>query len=323
MASIERTAYPRLGARLTDQELEAGYALSDEETAFVRRHARGDSGRLSLAILLKTRQWLGYFVALSDVPDQVRLHIAEALGLADQNALVDEVGRPAAVHRYRDAIRDRLGSRPFSHGGRPIVIGTVHRVAQTMSDPADLISASVEALAKERIELPAYGTLDRLVGSLRQEIHETLYAGIDATLSDSQRGVLDALLEQPAGAQLNTFSRLKQNPGPPTLKHLRQWTDRLSELDAILDPRPLLADIPHTKIRQFAAEAAALETGDLRDVCRPGRRHSLLLCLLHQTQTETRGQLVEMFIRRMRRTRNRAVERLQESNGVRHDYCFV
>ncbi|MCP4306640.1 MAG: Tn3 family transposase, partial [bacterium] len=311
MASIERTAYPRFGARLTDKELEADYALSDEETLFVRRHARGDSGRLSLAVLLKTRQWLGYFVALSDVPNQIRLHIAGALSLAEQTALADEVGRPATVHRYRDAIRERLGSRPFSHGGRPIVIGTVHRAAQTMSDPADLVSASVEALAKERVELPAYNTLNRLVGSLRQEIHEELYASIDGALNDLHRGVLDALLDQPAGAQLNTFSQLKQNPGPPTLKHLRQWIDRLAELDAILDPRPLLADIPHTKIRQFAAEATALETGDLRDVCRPGRRHTLLLCLLHQTQTETRDQLVEMFIRRMRRTRNRAVDRLR------------
>jgi hypothetical protein len=157
---------------------------------------------------------------------------------------------------------------------------------------------------------PAYSTLDRLIGTLRQELHEELFAGIDAALSDMQRQVLDALLDHPEGEHLNAFSRLKEAPGPPTLKHLRQWTDRLAELDAILDPRPLLADISHTKIRQFAAEAKALETGDLREVCRPGRRHTLLLCLLHQTQTETRDQLVEMFIRRMRRTRNRAVERL-------------
>ncbi len=155
MASIDRTAYPRLRTRLTDKELEADYALSDAEVLFVRRHARGDAGRLPLAILLKTRQRLGYFVALSDVPDQIRLPVANALGLAEQSELVDEVGRPATVHRYRDAIRDRLCSRPFSYGGREIVIGTVHRAAQTMSDPADLISASVEALAKERIELPA------------------------------------------------------------------------------------------------------------------------------------------------------------------------
>jgi hypothetical protein len=265
---------------------------------FVRHHARGDAGRLSLAILLKTRQRLGYFVALSDVHDQIRLHFAGTLGVAEQTPLVDEVGRPATVHRYRNAIRDRLGSRPFSHGGRAIVIGAVHRAAQTMSDPADLISASVEALAKEHVELPAFSALDRLVGSLRQEIHETLYAGIDAALSDSQRRILDALLDQPEGVRLNTFSRLKQNPRPPTLKHLREWTDRLAELDAILDPRPFLKDIPHTKFRQFAAEATALETGDLRDVyvCLPDRRHTLLLCLLHQVQSETRDQLVEMFI---------------------------
>jgi TnpA family transposase len=310
MASIDRTAYPRLRSQLTDKELEADYALSEDETLFVRRHARGDVGRLSLAVLLKTRQRLGYFVALSDVPNQIRLHVANALGLAEHTELVDGVGRPATVHRYRDAIREHLDSRPFSHGGREIVIATVHRAAQTMSDPADLISASAEALVKERIELPAYRTLDRLIGTLRQEIHEELFAGIDAALSDMQRQVLDALLDHPEGEHLNAFSRLKESPGPPTLKHLRQWTDRLAELDAILDPRPLLADIPHTKIRQFAAEATALETGDLRDVCRPGRRHTLLLCLLHQTQTETRDQLVEMFIRRMRRTRNRAVERL-------------
>jgi TnpA family transposase len=253
---------------------------------------------------------LGYFVALSDVPNQIRLHVANALGLAEQTELVDGVGRPATVHRYRDAIREHLGSRPFSHGGREIVIATVHGAAQTMSDPADLISASAEALVKERIELPAYRTLDRLVGALRQEIHEELFAGIDAALSDMQRQDLDALLGHQVGEHLNAFSRLKETPGLPTLKHLRQWTDRLAELDVILDPRPLLADIPHTKIRQFAAEATALETGDLREVCRPGRRHTLLLCLLHQTQTETRDQLVEMFIRRMRRTRNRAVERL-------------
>jgi len=46
------------------------------------------------------------------------------------------------------------------------VIGAVQRAAQTLSDPADLISVSFEAPAKERIELPAHSTLDRLVSSL-------------------------------------------------------------------------------------------------------------------------------------------------------------
>jgi TnpA family transposase len=165
-------------------------------------------------------------------------------------------------------------------------------------------------LVKANVELPAFSTLDRLVGNIRQKVHKALYQRVTKALSDSQRQILDTLLNVSEGDRLNDFSRLKQSPGPPTLKHVREWTDRLAQLDGILDPRPFLKEIPHTKIRQFAAEATALESGDLRDVL-PGKRHTLLLSFLHQVQSDTRDQLVEMFIRRMRRTRNTAVERLQ------------
>ena len=89
MAAIERTAYPRPRSPLTDKELAADYTLSDDEVSFVRRHARGGRGRLSLAVLLKTRQRLGYFLALSEVPDQIRLYIAKTLALVEQTRLVD------------------------------------------------------------------------------------------------------------------------------------------------------------------------------------------------------------------------------------------
>lgn len=310
MTSRDRTAYPRIEKRLNDKELEAGYILSTEECRFIRGNSRGDTGQLSLAIVLKTRQQVGYFPPLADVPDQIRLHLAKLLGIAERTPLVDEIRLPATLHRYRTAVRARLGSRPFFDGGREIVIASVRRCAQTMSDPADLISAAVEALVKANVELPAFSTLDRLVGNLRQEVHETLYQRITGALSHEQRQTLDALLDVPEGERLNGFSRLKQSPGPPTLKHLRAWTERLAKLDGILDPRPFLNEIPHTKVRQFAAEAAALESGDLRDVCLPGKRHALLLSFLHQVQSDTRDQLVEMFVRRMRRTRNAAWERL-------------
>ena len=86
----------------------------------------------------------------------------------------------------------------------------------------------------------------------------------------------------------------------------------MTELEAILDPRPIIENIPHTKIRQFAAEATALEVGDLRDVCQPGKRYTLLLCFLHETRTSTRDELIEMFLRRMRKTRKAAREEPQE-----------
>jgi Domain of unknown function (DUF4158) len=61
MTAIDRTAYPRPGARLSREELGARYDLTETDLTFVHANARGDVGRLLLAVLLKARQDFGYF----------------------------------------------------------------------------------------------------------------------------------------------------------------------------------------------------------------------------------------------------------------------
>ena len=107
------------------------------------------------------------------------------------------------------------------------------------------------------------------------------------------------------------FNRLKQTPGPATPKTIRLWIDRLDWLTGLLDPDPLLEGIAHTKLRQFAAEAAALEVGELLDITQPGKRHTLLLSLLRQARMRCRDELVEMMLRRIRRTQAAAKEQLE------------
>jgi hypothetical protein len=44
---------------------------------------------------------------------------------------------------------------------------TIAHAAEVMEHPADLINVAIEELVKERHELPAFSTLDRLVGHVR------------------------------------------------------------------------------------------------------------------------------------------------------------
>ncbi len=81
MASIERTAYPRLRSRLSDDERNARYTLSGEERDFVRASARGAEQRLTLGLMLKTFQHLGYFSDLSEIPEAVRDFVGQQLDL--------------------------------------------------------------------------------------------------------------------------------------------------------------------------------------------------------------------------------------------------
>ena len=203
-----------------------------------------------------------------------------------------------------------MGIRSWSDGGEEISRRAIEIAAHTMSDPADLINVAIETLIANRFELPAFSTLDRLAGHIREFVHQQLYEKITASLSDEQHYILDGLLEVREDEQITDFIRIKQAPKKATLKQMNLWSQRMDWLCSIIAPDDFIQDIAHTKVRQFAAEASVLEAGDMKDINAP-KRYALLICLIHQAQVQTRDQLVTMFLKRMRSTHNRAKEKLK------------
>ncbi len=307
MASIERTAYPRFKSALSPQELRTLYEPTDAEREFTRAHARGDAGHLTLLALLKSHQYLGYLPQVDEIPQQIHHYLCQQLGLSPQTRFQ---GAKNTRYRYRGHIRAYLDIKAYSSGGAQLAQQAAHKAAYTMSDPADLINVAIEHLIEQRFELPAFSTLDRLVLHVRHGVHEDLYRRIASALSASDQERLDALLHVREGR--TDFNRIKDTPGPATLSYLRQWTERLGWLESLFPTRPFLKDVAYTKIEQFAAEAEALDVGDMRDIENRPRRYSLLICLLYQGQVQTRDQLVEMLLKRMRLTTNAARKRLKD-----------
>jgi hypothetical protein len=149
------------------------------------------------------------------------------------------------------------------------------------------------------------------VNHLRTKVHERMYDRIAVRLTTELAAILDAMLVVPAGATTTAFNRLKQAPGPARFGTIKLWTDRLDWLTGLIDPDPLLVGVAHTKLRQFAAEAAALEVSELLDISQQGKRHALLLSLLRQARTRCRDELIEMLLRRVRRTQAAAKGKLE------------
>jgi len=308
MAAIDRTAYPRFPSSLTAHELQTLYRPTDEEQRFVAQYARGDTGHFTLLTLLKCHQNLGYTPALTDVPRQICTYLSQHLHLRADTALEGEAEK--TLYRYRQLIRSYLRVSSYALGGAETVESIVEQAAYTMSDPADLINVAIEHLVEQRFELPAFSTLDRLVGRVRHHVHHHLYTQITQALSPAQVGRLEALVGVHNGR--TEFTRIKAVPRGASLQHMRQWSHRLAWLESIVTTPPLLAGVANTKVQQFAAEAHALDVVDMRRIQIVPRRRALLVCLLHQAQVQTRDQLIEMFLRRMRRTVTLAQEKLTE-----------
>jgi len=261
-------------------------------------------------VLLKCHQHLGYLPSLKDIPTPVIVYVREQLDMPQDVTLAYEAER--SRYRHYPLIRDFLKIQAYSQGGQDIAASAIRQAATTMSDPADLINVAIEKLLEQRFELPAFSTLDRLAGHVRQEVHEQLYQQITSGLDTAQRPCLDRMLTPQDGERVTPFTQLKQVPGKPTLKGMRLWIKRLDWLNSLLETTPLLKEVAHTKIRQFAAEAEVMEATDMLDVHNGAKRHALLICLIHLKQVQTQDQLATMLLKRMKRTHNRAREKLLE-----------
>ena len=56
-----------------------------------------------------------------------------------------------------------------------------------MSDPADLINRTIEALRDLEVDLPAFSRLDRIAGSVRATVHRHIFASVADAIPEESR----------------------------------------------------------------------------------------------------------------------------------------
>jgi hypothetical protein len=307
MASIERTAYPRFKRHPTAEALHNLYTPTAEEQAFARKSARSGQHQLTLLVLLKSFQRLGYFPKLEEVPRPIVNHIHNCLRLGQEFQLGND--EPRTLYRHHGAIRDFLHVQACGKEARRLAIRAVYEAAQVKDNPADLINVALETLIKERYELPAFSTLDRLVRRVRTLVNRRIFQTVVSRLTASDLARLDTLLLVDDRTHRSPYNRLKQLPKQPTLSHLQVWLDHLEWLTALGDVSGPLADLPQLKIKHFAAEAKALDAGELKDFL-PAKRYTLLVCLIQRMRVQARDSLAAMFIKRMNKILQKGKEAL-------------
>jgi TnpA family transposase len=307
MASIERTAYPRFRSTLTPAELHDVYTPTPSELAVAHTWARGPSSVLAALVLMKSFQRLGYFPNLDEVPVAIVDHIRGSL---DVRRDVRPVVTARTLYRHHQAIRSYLGVAPYGPHARHAAAEAVERAAVVKDTPADLINVAIEELVRQRFELPAFRTLDRLASHIRAMVNRRLFRLVRGRLSDADLVGLELLLLVHEPHRPTTYAALKAPARRPTVKHLHELLDRLEVLLALGDAAKFLEGVAPAKIAHFAAEAKALSAGELREYT-PERRYTLLLCLIHRAQVRVRDELAEMTIKRIATIHKRAREELE------------
>ncbi len=308
MTAIDRTIYRRMKRSYTPKELIEAYTPTEEERRFVSTMTRTAQNQLNLMLWLKLFPCLGYFPALDEIPPALVEHVRQALDLAAE--VVPGYDHDRTFYRHHQVVREYYQILPYAKEARRVILRTLLRAVRTMDNPADMINAALEELIKQRFELPAFSTLDRLTGRVRALVYGRISRMVQRRMTADMKLRLEALFEVQLPSHRSAFSQLKQVPPSPTLSHLKVWQDRLAWLMELGAMEPLLKDIPPAIIKHFAAEARALDASELQDY-ELAKCLTLLTCLIRQTQMSTQDDLIDMFLKRMSTIQVRAKEALQ------------
>jgi TnpA family transposase len=315
LPTLQETAYPRLKSSVSARDLATLYTPTAEELALAQQATRGAAALLGFLVLLKTFQRLGYFVLISQVPGAIVEHVARIT--QTEGALPDLPGYDASGTRVRHlhVIREHLQVRPCDHAARRSMLQAMHEAARTKEHLADLVNVGIEALVRQRYELPAFDTLVRAARQVRVTLYRQFYRQVDGALTAEEKAALQGLLVPEPETHFTPWNQLKQEPGHPSLTQLRRWLERQDWLAQYRIRDKVLAGIPDVKVQHFAAEAKTLDAARMLAV-EPQKRFTLAVSLLTVQAASVLDDLAEMLLKRMAALHQRGREALETYRAV-------
>lgn len=308
MPSISDTAYPGLN-NPSGKELDEIYTPSEQELAFARERTRRPEHRVGLLLLLKTFQRLGYFAHYADVPTTIVGHIATCAGFSDLADPMKAYDADVVRRRHTYLVLEFLGVTAYGRAARQVILETCLEASRTRDDLPDIINMAIEELIRQRFELPAFSTLLRIARTARSVSNRGYHRRFRESLDEATRGRLLALLAPPQGPTRSLWDQVKREPRRATVTQLRDCLHHLRWLQQHNVAAGALAEIPEAKVRQFAAEARALDLASMNDL--PERKRlTLAAALIAKQMTQAFDDIAEIFIRQVKKLHNHANEAL-------------
>ena len=312
MTQPHETAFPRLKADPTDQDLAAIYTLTPAELAFIDGLRLKSVPRAAAFLYLKLFQRLGYFIRLRDVPALIRNHVLAQTGYpkppnAEQLRVFDASTRRTAL---TTALRRYLNVRPLGTQGLAWLRHIAEEAADTRHVVADIINVMLEELVHHRYELPAFSTLDRIASDARETINDAHFAGITNALTTTTRQLIDTLFKVAPGETTTTWNLLKREMRRPTNKETRGYLQHVRRLQRLVEQLPKPA-VPVPKLRQYRHVARSLDASEMAEI-KPVKRYALAVIFIRSQFSQTLDDTADLYVRLLQNLENLARTKLLE-----------
>jgi hypothetical protein len=306
LSDEQKAAYGSFEELPSLSDLEKFFFLDAFDRNVIAR-SRQDAHRLGVAIQIGTVRYKGLF--LTDplaVPWPVVDYLAEQLGITDPSQVKRYGVRPQTAYDHAWMIRDAYGYHAFEDRdtwqGRVLAKGFLtflHGRAWTHAEgPTALFDQSVAWLRRHRVLLPGVTVLERLVGSVREQADERLYATVARQASRADAGLpraLLGLLEVPEGSRFSELERLRQAPKRQSGAELVRALKRVDDIARFELGRVEVSKVPVRRMKTLARYGAGSKAPLLARLLEP-RRTATLVAVTRSLEAEAIDDALDLFV---------------------------
>ena len=310
--SYEReTAYPHFKDQYTQEELAQCYTPDKAELALARQNTRQPTARLCFLALLKTAQYLGYFVQIHDIPLSLIQHLAHCLGYRQKrlpsNEMLDQYDRSGARQRHLRVLRSALGMRPFDQSGTELMNSVALRSAQGKEQVTDIINEILEELIHHSYELPAFSLIEQTATKTRKQIRRELFSRYHQSLTPNMLCQIDRLFVVDTDEPYSLWHEYRRECGKPTANVVKEYLTWLNSVKQQAESLPPLEDLPASRQKALFHEARSYNAWNMRRL-EDDKRYTLTALLIRQRYATALDDVSDIFIRLARQIDHKARE---------------
>ncbi len=277
----------------TDEELIINYSLSENDFSIIKNHCRTNTNKLGFAVNLSYMRHPGIILAPELYPDrQILQFISSQLGI---NVLEwENYGKREQTRREHISILQSVyGFRIFTIIDYTVYKGLLQEIALKTDKGFVVAEELVKFLRKNKILLPATGTIERLCSEALINAEKQIYDSLSSSLSNHQKQLLDALLNLQEKSSISQLNWLKQSPQAVNSKFLLMHIKRLKTIKEINLPKDIGKDIHQNRLLKIAREGRQMTPQHLRDF-EESRRYATLVAILLETKASIIDEIIEM-----------------------------
>lgn len=280
---------------ITEDQLAKDWTLSEKDTEFILRNARGDFHIIRYAIQLCKLRQTGRFVSKqTSVPLKAVNYLTQQLNIQVLLEVPDLTIKDADYARLKK-VQTHLNFKEFTQEEKDVLKNwLIGQIQDHVLDNRELTIKAKEFLKFRRVILPSPSRLGRFIANVIRNSHLELYHHITHLFPKEDFHKLEALINSPEDSLYTNLMTFKRPPPEPNATIINQFLSYFEILEDLKITECDLSGINLKVIENLAQLAKNQSSWNLRRIKPDEKRYAILICFLVESAKTILDTIIDM-----------------------------